>query len=277
MPKEFIPALWAKKVLKELDNEHMMVKNCSTNYSGEITGKGSSVKIVNIVTPTISDYVPGEKIVPEKLLDEARTLVITQAKKFSFFVEDVEAKQSLNDGIKEGIRKATVGLKDQAEQFIASKFTEAGKTLTISALTSQNFFSTFAKAKRYLMKQNVSQMIAEVTPEIWEKGVEAQILFNQSNEKAIDEGQFVKALGMRFYVTNNIDVVETSEDIAQQLCAVRSKESIGYAEQIMKIKKYEHPDYFEEAVKGLHVYGAKVIKPNELLALDITTAAETVV
>jgi len=275
MPKEFIPALWAKKVLKELDNQHMMVKNCSTKYSGEITGVGSSVKITNVVSPSITDYVPGEKITPDKLTDEARTLVITEAKKFSFFVEDIDAKQSINSGIKEGIRKAVVGLKDTAEKFIAAKFTEGNITVTQNALTGVNFFSTFSKAKRYLMKENVTEMIAEVSPEIWEKGIAANILYNQSNEDTIKEGLFVQSLGIRFFVSNNIEVTETSQDVALQTCAMRSKEAIGYAEQIMKIKEYDPDDYFETAVKGLHVYGAKTIKPNEMITMVLTTAAET--
>ena len=69
--QNFIPILWQKKILKELDKQHMLVKNCSTEYSGEISGLGSKVKINSINTPTIGDYVPNSTtITPEQLKDE---------------------------------------------------------------------------------------------------------------------------------------------------------------------------------------------------------------
>ena len=52
--KNFIPELWEAKILKELDKEHVLVKNCTTKWSGKIEGVGSRVKINSINTPTIT-------------------------------------------------------------------------------------------------------------------------------------------------------------------------------------------------------------------------------
>lgn len=280
--QNFIPELWAKRILKELDKEHMLVKNCSTEYSGQITGLGSKVRINSINTPTIGTYVPNSTaITPEELKDEQRMLEITEAKYFAFYLDDVDDKQSTGGLLEEGIRKAVIGLKDVAETFVASKYAEAKNTITNSSLTSGSFFSTFMKAKRFLMRENVGmadEVIAEVTPEVWEKGVLANILYNaQDNGDMIRKGQYVKALGMTFYVSNNIGVTVTNENVVLQTVCVRTKEAIGYAEQIMKVSKYEPENKFAEAVKGLHVYGAKMIKPNEAVALVLTTAAETTI
>lgn len=275
----FIPELWAKKMLKELDKEHMLVKNCSTDYSGEISGQGSRVKINSVNSPTVTAFT-GALSAPEEIKDEQRMLEITEAQSFHFYLDDIDAKQSTGGILEEAMRKAAIAIKDKAEAFIASKFSEGENTITQSALTTGNFFSTFMRAKRFLMRANVGMAddcIAEVTPEVWEKGVLANILYNQDNSDIISKGQYVKSLGMTFYVSNNIPVTVTSEFIVAQTCAVRTKEAIGYAEQIMKVEKYRPELGFRDAVKGLHVYGAKTIKPKEMVSLVLTTAAETTI
>ncbi len=279
--QNFIPILWSKKILKELDKKHMLVKNCTTNWSGEISGLGSKVKINSLNTPTIGDYVPNTTVItPEQLKDESRMLEITQAKYFAFELDDVDEKQSTGGLLEEGLRKAVIGLKDLSEAFVASKYSDAANTVTVTAFTSGKFFSTMMKAKRLLMKNNVgeNQMFLEITPEVYEKGVLADIVYdNQSNGDMIRKGVYSQLLGMMVYVSNNIPVTVTSEDISQSFCAMRTKESIGYAEQIMKTTKYMPENAFSEAVKGLHVYGAKMIKNLEAVYLDITTAAETTI
>ena len=279
--QNFIPELWSKKILKELDKSHMIVKNCTTKYSGEISGLGSKVRINSINSPTVLPYAPNStSITPEQLKDESRMLEITEANYFAFFLDDVDAKQSTGGLLEEGLRKAVIALKDTAEAFVAGLYTQAVNTVTEATLTSGDFFSTFMRAKRLLMKNNVGmsdEIIAEVTPEVWEKGVLANILYNQGNEDVIEKGLYVKSLGIKFFVSNNIPVTVTDQNVAAQTCSLRTKEAIAYAEQIMKIDKYMPENSFSEACKGLHVFGARMIKPREAVSLVLTTAAETLV
>jgi len=279
--QNFIPILWSKKILKELDKKHMLVKNCTTNWSGEISGVGSKVKINSINTPTIADYVPNSTVItPEQLKDESRMLEITESKYFAFALDDVDEKQTTGGVLEEGLRKAVIGLKDLSEAFVASKYSEGANTVTETALTSGNFFSTMMKAKRLLLRNNVGENEAflEITPEVYEKGVLADIVYNnQDNGDMIRKGTYSQSLGMMVYVSNNIPVTITNQDVVLSGCAMRTKESIGYAEQIMKTTKYMPENAFSEACKGLHVYGAKTIKPLEMVYLALTTAAETTV
>lgn len=281
--KNFIPELWESKILKELDKEHVLVKNCTTKWSGKIEGVGSRVKINSINSPTITTYTPNTDLGDaEQLKDESRWLEITESPSFHFFLDQVDEKQATGGLMQEGIRKAVIGLKDYVEAFLASKYTDAGSSVTNAALTSGNFFSTFMKAKRKLMRVgNVSTSTkchAEVTPEVWEKGVLADILYNnQDNGEMIRKGQYVQSLGMTFYISNNIPVVETNEDVVAQTCIVKTKEALAYAEQIMSVKKYEPDKRFGEAAKGLLVCGAKMTQPKQACKMALTTAAETTI
>lgn len=279
--QNFIPILWSKKILKELDKQHMLVKNCTTSYSGEINGLGSKVKINSINTPTIGTYVPNSTtITPEELKDESRMLEITQAKYFAFYLDDVDEKQTTGGLIAEGIRKAVIGLKDAAEQFIAAKYADAGNTVTEGSLTSGNVLSTLMKGKTILHANNVAdgEVILEVSPYIFNKMVLADIVYTDTG-KTIASGTVANSvqLGMMVYVSNNLSGTGSDPDSAQTYCLMRTKEAIAYAEQIMKTVKYMPEDSFSEACKGLHVYGAKVIKPKELVALNLTCAAESTI
>lgn len=280
--QNFIPVLWSAKILKELDKEHMLVKNCSTEYSGEITGLGSSVKINSINTPTIGDYVPNSTIItPEQLKDESRMLTIEKAKYFAFYIDKVDKKQATSGVMEEGIRKAVIGLKDAAEQYIANLYPQAGATVTQATLTSANIFSTLEKAKTILFENNVpkdGEIILEVTPDVWQKMVLADIVYNnQNNGDTIRKGQYSPVLGMKVFMSNNLVFSRTNENVANSKCLMRTKAAIGYAEQIMDTVKYMPESSFSEAVKGLHVYGAKVLKPREFVSLDLTSAAETTI
>lgn len=279
--KNFIPELWSSKILKELDKKHVLVKNCTTEYSGEIKGVGSRVKINSINEPTIGDYTPNSTVItPEELNDESRFLEITESKYFAFYIDDVDEKQTTGGVLQEGIRKAIVGLKNRSEQFVASKYVDAGKTITEASLTSGNVLSTLMKGKTVLMANNVDdgEMVLEVSPYILNKMILADIVYTDTG-KTIASGKVGESmqLGMMVYVSNNLVGTGTDPDTAQTYCMMRTKEAVAYAEQIMKTEQYRPENSFSDAVKGLHVYGAKTIKPKELVALDLTCAAETTI
>jgi hypothetical protein len=58
---------------------------------------------------------------------------------------------------------------------------------------------------------------------------------------------------------------------------LHTKEAIGFASQIMKVEKYRPENSFEDAAKGLYVFGAKMIKPKEAVRMTLKTAAETTI
>ena len=279
--KNFIPVLWSTKILKELDKKHVLVKNCTTNWSGEIKGVGSKVKINSINTPTIGDYVPNDTtITPEEINDETRMLEITQAKYFAFYLDDVDEKQATGGLMAEALRKAVIGLKDASEAFVAGKYVDANATVTEGSLDSGNILSTLMKAKTILMANNVDdgEMVLEVTPYVLNKMILAEIVYTDTG-KVIASGKVGNSvqLGMEVYVSNNLVSSGTDPDSASSQCMMRTKEAIAYAEQIMKTEVYRPENSFSDACKGLHVYGAKTIKPKELVHLALTNTAETTI
>lgn len=271
--KNFIPALWATKILKEMDKKQVLIKNCNTEFSGEISGIGDSVTINNIMTPTIGTYVAGTtNISPEEIMDESRKLVITESKYFAIALEKIDKKQATKGILEEAMRKASIGLKNVAEQFIGLKYDQAG-TIVTATITSGNILSTLQLAKTALEEQNLedSDIVLEVTPAVWAKIVLAGIVYTDSGS-VMTSGSVSPVLGIQVFKSNNLSKASTLSH-----CMMRSKRAIAFAEQIVDVKKYEPEARFSEAVKGLHVYGAKVILPMEMVDLELTVASETVI
>jgi hypothetical protein len=48
-----------------------------------------------------------------------------------------------------------------------------------------------------------------------------------------------------------------------------------FADQISKTEAYRPPDSFSDAVKGLHLYGAKVVRPEALAVIDVDVTVPT--
>jgi len=83
-----------------------------------------------------------------------------------------------------------------------------------------------------------------------------------------------RVLGFDVFESNNLSQTGTAPAYTTHgMAGVR--EAISYAEQIVSVEAYRPEDSFSDAVKGLHVYGYKVIQPKGLVNLTLTYAAET--
>ena len=85
-----------------------------------------------------------------------------------------------------------------------------------------------------------------------------------SNAESLDAGYIGSVAGCKVYVTNNVKTAD-----GKHQCYVRTKRAIAYAEQLSEVHAYRPELRFADAVKGLHLYGAKVIYPAELVVLSV--------
>ena len=74
------------------------------------------------------------------------------------------------------------------------------------------------------------------------------------------------------FVSNNI-VQGESDGAVQHMCMARTKRAIAFAEQLSEINAYRPEKRFADAVKGLHLYGAKIVYPEEFVVLDMSLDA----
>ncbi len=271
----FISTVWSETLYQELSKSYVGVKLCNRAFEGEIKGEGDRVHICGVGPVTVFDYNKNSDMpAAEALTDTLRTLIIDQSKGFNFCIDDVDLAQSKKSLMQAAMREASNALADVADAYIYSLTDENVSTIVNAAVTSANIISTLAEARTKLLENNVknaARISLEVPPCIEQKLVLAKVLRSTDNAQELGRGYIGSLLGFDVYVTNNI----TADASGNYRCLARTDRAIAFAEQINSVKAYEPELRHGDAVKGLHLYGAKIVYPKEMVYLNLKPAVET--
>ena len=90
----FLPKIYSKKVLNFFRKSSVVEAITNTDYAGEISAFGDSVRIIKEPVISVSDYTRGSDTTATKLTDQEITLVVDSAKAFKFIVDDIETNMS---------------------------------------------------------------------------------------------------------------------------------------------------------------------------------------
>lgn len=88
----WVPEIFSKTVLMRFRRESVAEAITNTDYFGEISNFGDSVRIIKEPNITISSYSRGEDVQSTDFQDSEHTLVLDQAYKFQFQIDDIETK-----------------------------------------------------------------------------------------------------------------------------------------------------------------------------------------
>jgi N4-gp56 family major capsid protein len=284
--RNFVPEIWSSRLLvaarKELVYAGPTVVN--RDYEGEIGEAGDTVRITSVSRPAIGTYTPGSTtITPESLTTGQRTLVVDQSKYWAFSIDDVDKRQAKSNLIPQAMSEAAYALADVVDQYVAGLYTQIQSTNFLNVVGSpidtyttatDAYNSVLVPLRTKLTKANVPKMgrYVIVPPEFYASLLKDE-RFIKADSAGTDQGLrngFVgRAANFDIYESNNCP--NPSGDTLVVQAGV--KEAITFAEQINKTEAYRPENSFEDAVKGLALYGAKVIRPDYLAAAFINPAA----
>lgn len=276
----FISTVWSNRLLTRLFAAHVFGQAGVINrdYEGEIANAGDTVKITGIGEVTIGDYVKNTDIdPPETLTDSTRSLLIDQAKYFNFQVDDVDAAQAQPKFMGGAMQEAAFGLSDAADTFLAAKYVDvdAGNILTGITPTADTAYELLVDMGVSLDESNVPQggRWAIVPP--WFHGLLLKddrfvAAGTPATDAVIRNGLIGEAAGFQILKSNNVAKTGSDDEIYHPLAGHAMAWS--FAEQINKVEAYRPQLRFADAVKGLHLYGAKVVRPTALVTCPITRA-----
>ena len=270
----FIPLLWSETLLKQLDREYIAVKNSNRAFEGEIKQMGNEVFVGSIGGITVADYNKNTDMAdPQTLTSSLRSISINQAKYFNFLIDDIDKAQAAPDIMREAMRSAANALSDAADRYVYSLHAEVPTSNIISnaAFSHNNALDIILAAKERLMANNVNSnvdTVLEVSPAIGAQILKAKILDGTSNKEEMDNGFIGSFVGFKVYISNNI-----ARDAQNNFkCLARTTRAISFAEQLREVEAFRPEKRFADAVRGLHLYGARVIYPSEIVVLNVRTA-----
>ena len=324
------PVIYSKKVQVAFRKSSVAQAITNSEYFGEISSMGDSVKIVLEPEVSVRQYARGTQITAQDLEDSDFTLVVDKANYFAFKLDDIEAAQShinwlslasdraayrLRDNFDQDIlgylsgfeqsalhtnadtaRTTTPGTKANsaagADELLASmklnrasfgNITLGGDNsipvaprlpgATSLSSTSVSPLMIIARMSRLLDSQNVDTtgrwiVVDPVFIEML-KDEDSRLLNADFGGSGLQNGLVVKNLhGFRVYVSNNLPkvgtgpgTVGTSQQNTDYGVLVAGHDSaVASAEQINKVETYRDPDSFADIVRGMHLYGRKILK-----------------
>lgn len=264
--------IWAAQLLQSFlkQNKFSSTSVCNRQYEGDVAG-AKSVHITSIARPTIAAYVEGStSITFESLTDAQRTLAIDQSKYFAFQIGDIAKAQSANGGalMSEAAREAGAGLAEDADEYVRTIIgtdAAAGNIVGSTAITTSALaVARIVAAKQLLDASNTPQEGRYCIVPSWFNS----LLILDTNYMAYD------AVTSGNRLENGVMGRFLGFDIMVAAYAVTSgndhrvywghPSAITFANQIDKVESLRPESAFSDALKGLHLYGAKVTRPSSL-------------
>ena len=292
----FLPAVYSKKVLNFFRKSSVAEAITNTDYAGEITAYGDTVRIIKEPVITVYQYERGQDVTQTKLTDQEVNLVVDTANAFKFIVDDIETSMShvnfkevasssaayaLRDAFDSGvIASMFAGVpaaspnhilgSDSATDLAAGTFDGTGNLDIGYASGEHDPIDVLSHMARLLDEQNVPEegrwFLAN--PEFYEQLVQSNskllsVDFN-AGQGSIRNGLVSsgKLRGFDMYKTNNIAATTN----AAGKCIAGHISATCTAQTIVNTEVIRDPSSFGDIVRGLHVYGAKVLRGEALVS-----------
>lgn len=344
----FSPVIYSKKAQLAFRKSSVVQDITNSDYFGEISNFGDSVRIIKEPVISVASYVRGQQIQTQDIIDEDYTLVIDQANYYAFKVDDIEEKHSHVNWLSMATDQAGYRMRDNFDQEIlgyltgykqAAKHANATQARVAADIPGTKAISTAADSElltsNILIKGSFGRIttasagdhsipIAPRLPGITSYPtdlVSPLDIFNRAarildQQRVPNEGRwaivdpvFLEVLrdedsrlfqaewgktgglrngrvtdtpiqGFRLYVSHNLPYVGTgpatagtaNQNTNYGVVVFGTNQAVATAEQIRKTETYRDPDSFGDIVRGMHLYGRKLLRPEAVVTAKYNVA-----
>ena len=294
----WVPAVYSQKVQKFFRRASVVEDITNTDYAGEIENFGDTVNIVKEPSITVSDYARGQTVNTQTLADDKLQLTVDQGSYFAFKVDDIEERQSHVNWEALATSSGAYSLKRNYDYNVLKYIydnasTSAGNTGTDASpidgdAAADTLADVISAAKTVLDGNDVPEenrwfvappafykQLRKAGAKIMDQSVMADGgASSMRNGMVTDRPLF----GFRLYSTNAI-AVSSGAASSKTFGSAGSNEyaflyghqgAVATANHIAKTELIRDPDSFSDIVRGLHVFGRKILRSDAVYSGVIT-------
>lgn len=277
----FIPTLWSARLLVNLQKAQVFAGLVNRDYEGEIASAGDTVKIGGIGAVSVSDYTKNSTTVSWQVLaDASQTLLIDKAKYFAFKVDDVDRIQTNVALIDEAMKEAAYTVSDTIDQFIAGLHAQAASANKIGSDGGSakvvGYGGSDVDPYKQLVDMGVVLTEANIPQEgrwavlpAWYEGMLRKSssfganVASPAGQTIVTNGYIGRMAGFDLYVSNNVTDDGQSTKTYRIMFGTRQAITLAVQKQAT-MEAIRLQDSFADGVRGLLLYGGKVVRPSAL-------------
>ncbi len=276
--QNFKAKIWSKAIDRELERAFVFADGTNQQYSGEIKGLGDTVRILGVGKPTVTehDLINGDITLstPEKVADTSVSLVVDKAAYFNYAVGDIDKAQGAGKVMAVLNEEASEEVANCIDKHIANLVNPDSKTVglqmfTKTQISNANVMATLDACQALLYANDVSPATeVEMILPPWLYMLFRQAYQNKDtdNSEYLTNGKVAKYDNMTIKMSNNVTIKnDGTRDV--YYVQIRTKRAIALAMSEAHTEPYRPESSFSDAVKGFKLYGAKIVRPKELVVL----------
>lgn len=263
----FIPTIWSARLLANLDKNLVALQFVNRDYEGEIKAYGDTVKINQVGNITIKDYDGSDIDDPEELDSTQQDLKIDQAKYFNFAVKDIDKAQANVNLLNASMGRAAYAMADVVDKDVFNVMsTGAGiKEGTVASpieIDVKNAYDVLVDLGVLLDEKNVPVGGRKIALPHWYLGLLAKDPRFTKDPKVLANGVVEGGTVGRFNLLASNNLKNGTGGAVNVPAGLT--DATTFANQVVETEAYRPEKNFSDAMKGLNVWGRKVIQKDAL-------------
>jgi len=293
----FIPEIWSGKLIENFYDATVLAAISNTDYEGEIRNQGDTVNIRTQPNITIRDYVKGQNLVVENPDKPKLQLLIDKGEYFACVEDDIDKVQSdvklmdmwskdaseqmkvkidqrvltdilpdisaYNKGLTAGQQSAAFNLGSTASPLTVTKDGAGGTTSVVDLIVDLGTVLDEANCP----EQGRFVVIPARMAGLIKKSELKDASITGDSMSPIRNGRLGMVDRFTLYVSHNVNVSSSKYSLI-----AGTKMGFTFASQMTEMETIRSETTFGDIIRGLQVYGYKVVKP-EALATAVCTFA----
>ena len=285
----FIPEIWSGKLIENFYDATVLAAIANTTYEGEIKAHGDTVNIRTTPELTINDYVKGQTLTVENPDKPKLQLLIDKGKYFAAVEDDADQVQSdiamMDAWSKDASERMKITIDTDVLGNIATDVPAANKGTTAgrisgdidlgvagtpNAMTSSAVIAEIINHGTVLDEQNTPEsdrfmvIPAKMAGYIKQSDLKDASITGDGSSP-LRNGRLGMIDRFTLYVSHNLPKSGSEYTIFSG-----HKVGLTFASQMTSMETLRSETTFGDIIRGLQVYGYKVVKPEALTAGIVT-------